>query len=186
MEAYDWTLDSKKAHAKHLSIVSDTNAYSLTLTLNPRYNCYPLDEQHRLMRRDMLHLWRELGPFYSEAMITVEITKDHNVHYHIYLVTNHDHIVFEQQFKKYRLQSKVIGYNYKFKKVDCVTPELVKYPFKDVMRTSMYAEALFNSFKPTHLYVRPKGNILTVTNHEADVSINTFVKKYMKPRSLVI
>lgn len=177
MEHKHWALDSRKANAKHLQIISGNNSYSLTVTLNPRYNHYDVVTQYKDYTRELIKLMKEIGPFYSEMMLTPEFTKDHNIHFHCYIDTKYDPFVFEQMFKQKKLPYKMIGINYKLKKIDSVTPELIKYPFKDTMRTTMYAEATFNNFQPTHIYLRPRGNIMAVVNHDSTVFNNAFINK---------
>lgn len=167
-----WTLGHKKAVAKHEEIVNHNYSYSLTITLNPYYNSYSMDDQYNSMKRDIIGLLKEIGAFYEQAMITPEYTKDYNLHWHCYIVITKDIMVFEQNMKHHKRKFKMIGFNYKLKKIDSVTNELKGYPFKDIQRTNSYSEALFNRFNPTHIFIQPIGNILVNTNNDKEVIDN--------------
>lgn len=167
-----WTLGSQKAIAKHEEIVSKMNSYSLTMTINPFYNSYSMDDQYNQMVKQIVNLFKELGPYYEELMITPEYTKEYNLHWHVYFVTNHDHMIFEQNMKHHKLKYKMIGFNYKLKKIDDVTNNLKSYPFKDIERTNHFSEALSQRFNPQHIHIRPTGNILINVNNDTKVIHN--------------
>jgi len=182
MEHKLWTLGSKKAVTKHLSIVNSEKAYSLTLTLNPFYNSYSVIEQYNEYTKQIIKLVKEIGAYFTEFMITPEFTKEHNIHYHCYFVMRCEPFVFEQNMKHHKFKYKMIGNNYKLKLIDEVSDILKGYPFKDIERTNMYAEAMMNRFKPTHIYVYPTGNIIIEkpdTKHLNQVSINAYYDKVL-------
>jgi len=182
MEHKLWTLGSKKAVAKHLSIVNSENAYSLTLTLNPFYNSLSIIDQYNKCQSEVIKLVKELGPYFTEFMITGEFTKEFNVHWHCYFVMKCEYMVFEQNMKHLKYKYKLIGNNYKLKLIDNVTDNLKGYPFKDIERTNSYAEAMMQRFNPRHIYIYPTGNIIiekTVVNHLNQVSINAYYDKIL-------
>jgi len=153
-----YCLGHKTARKLHHEIISHPNAYSLTLTLKPYYNSCPLFEQHRMMEQSMMALFNKLNRYYNKLLYTPEITKQHNIHYHVYftLSSDIDHITFDQNMKKSRTKRGAIGPNYKLKKIDEITPELINYPFKDISRTNMYSNIKDCLFKPCHTYLTGK------------------------------
>lgn len=161
MDVTKYTLGNSKAREAYNNIITSANAYSLTLTINPRYYCLPVNEQYNKSMREVKILMRNLSHYYNEMFITPEFTKDYNIHYHIYFkMTCEDYVTFEQNFKKYRNQTKLLGYNYRLKKVDEVTEELKGYPFKDIERTTRYSNVDNCLFKAYHfLFKSTEGTI---------------------------
>jgi hypothetical protein len=148
-------LGSDKAKEIHKDIINDINSYSLTITLNPNMNHMPVHDQYRffsIWTRNMLH---DLEQFYSLAMISYEFTKDYNIHAHCYFISTSPFVTLEQNFKKVRLTyTKWIGKNYKIKKIDAISPELLNYPFKDIERTTSYSKTENCLFNPYHFVIR--------------------------------
>jgi len=182
MEHKLWTLGSKKAVTKHLSIINSENSYSLTLTLNPFYNSLSIIDQYNKCQSEVIKLAKELGPYFAEMMITGEYTKEYNIHWHIYFVMKGLPMVFEQNMKHLKYKYKLIGNNYKLKLIDEVSDALKGYPFKDIERTNSYAEAMMQRFNPRHIYVYPTGNIIIEkpdTKHLNQVSINAYYDKVL-------
>lgn len=147
-----YSLGHSKAREIHKQIVNHPNSYSLTITLKPYYNSFPIHEQHRYFQQDLNKMFERLDRYYNKAMISPEVTKRHNLHYHCYFILPDevDHIVFEQNFKLYRYKKTCIGPDYKLKKVDEITDTLLNYPFKDINRTTMYSNIVNCLFQPTH------------------------------------
>lgn len=148
-------LGHKTARKLHTEIINSPNAYSLTLTLKPYYNSLPIYEQHRMMEESIKQLFKKLHRYYNKVMYTPEVTKQHNIHYHCYIVLPQElnHIVFDQNFRKSRTKKGSIGPNYKLKEIDEVSDELNNYPFKDIQRTQMYSDINGCLFKPCHTIV---------------------------------
>lgn len=150
-----YCLGHKTARKLHTEIINSPNAYSLTLTLKPYYNSLPLYEQHRMMEESMKQLFKKLNRHFNKVMYTPEVTKQHNIHYHCYIVLPEgvSYVVFEQNFKKSRTKKGSIGANYKFKEIDEVTDILNSYPFKDIARTTSYAAINGCLFNPSHTFL---------------------------------
>lgn len=159
MNVKKYTLGNTKARESYSRIINDDNSYTLTLTLNPRFNCLPVNEQYNKSMREVRHIMEGLSHYYNEMFVTPEFTKDYNIHYHAYFTMpcDGDYIVFEQNFKRLRNETKTIGYNYKLKKIDEVTEVLEGYPFKDIERTVKYSQVENCLFTPNHvLYIGAK------------------------------
>lgn len=149
-----------KAWHLHEDLANIQDGYSLTLTINPYYNVNSMDTQYNLLLKDITAFMKELGPFYRKAMITPEYTKDYNCHFHIYFKSDKTMLNIDQQIKYLKHKYKHIGKNYKLKKIDEVSDELKKYPFKDIDKTKHYAEACENRMEPKHYYFEILGNII--------------------------
>lgn len=147
-----YKLGHKKAKKCHKDIINTENSYSLTLTLKPYYNALPIHEQHRLYTSNLSSLMAKINRTYNVVMATPELTKEYNIHYHLYLVlpSGEDHIRFEQALKTHITKSGVIGRNYRLKKIDSVTEILEGYPFKDITRTEYVKQRCNNLFTPYH------------------------------------
>lgn len=155
MTTIKYELGHEKARQEHKDIVNDVNAYSLTLTLNPNMNHKPVHEQYRMFSIQLRNMIHELETFFTKAMISFEFTKDYNIHSHVYLTSSTPMMTLEQNFKKVRqTYTKWIGKNYKLKKIDAVSPELLNYPFKDIERTTSYSQTTNCLFNPYHYVVR--------------------------------
>jgi len=154
-----YILGDQKARDTHKDIINNPNGYSLTLTLKPRYNSLPVHEQYNKFSLAIRKLFNEMEYFYNVVMMSFEFTKDYNIHAHLYLTTSVEAIeTLEQNFKRLRLKYDVIGTNYKLKKIDLVTEELLNYPFKDIDRTTKYSKITNCLFNPFH-YVKRVSNI---------------------------
>lgn len=172
LKVKQWTLGSAKAVTKHHSIVNNNKCYSLTITLNPYYKSYSMDDQYNNMKQQVIDFFKEMGPNIEEAMITPEFTEDYNLHWHCYIVAKYDEMVFQQNIKHFIKQHKMLGRVFMLKKIDEVTERLKEYPFKDIQRTNHFSEALSARFNPKHYYVTPIGNILINTNNDDKVIHN--------------
>lgn len=162
MNVYKYTLGSDKARKTHRDIIISDNSYSLTITLNPRFYCLPVNEQYNKSTREIRTIMDGLSHYYNEMFITPEFTKDYNVHYHCYFTMpcDGDVMVFEQNWKRLRNQTKTIGFNYRLKKIDEVTTELTNYPFKDIERTTKYSKVENCLFNPYHLFIKGQQPVL--------------------------
>lgn len=151
-----FALGHKTARKTHKAIVNDPNGYSLTITLKPYYNKEPVHNQYRALTSDLTLLINRLNRYFNIVMMTPEFTKDYNVHYHCYFVlpTEMDIQTFEQNFKRLRTKKGCIGTNYKLKKIDEVTENLVNYPFKDIERTLKYSQIDNCLFSPYHSIIQ--------------------------------
>lgn len=150
-----YPLGAQEAHDLHNNIIITDKSYSLTITLNPRYNILPVHEQHRKFTKDITDVMKGLSHYYNEMLITPEFTKDYNIHYHCYFklpCETEDHIIFEQNYKRLIKGRQSIGFMYKLKKIDSVTEELKGYPFKDIQRTIKYSQIENCLFKPRHIF----------------------------------
>lgn len=172
LKVKQWTLGSDKAVAKHLQLINNPCCYSLTITLNPYYNILSMADQYNKMRDETIVFFKEMGPYFKEAMINFEFTKDYNVHSHNYIVTNQQPMIFIQNIKHFMNRHKYFGKQYKLHIVDEVTDVLKGYPFKDILQTQSYSEALGGRFNPKHYYVVPTGNIIIVANNDEEVIHN--------------
>lgn len=132
-----YKLGHKKAIKIHNDIINRPNAYSLTLTLKPYYNALPIHEQYNKYTANLSAMMKRMNRTYNIVMATPELTKEFNIHYHLYLQLpiDQDHILFEQSLKSCITKTGVIGRNYRLKKIDEVTDILKGYPFKDIERT---------------------------------------------------
>lgn len=175
-------LGANKAKAHHSRIIDSGNAYSLTVTLNRYYNTFPVNEQYNKLSAELVRIFKELGPYYKELMMTPEFTKDYNVHFHVYFVLsdNVEIILFEQNWKRLICRNKVIGFMYKLKFVDEITEVLRGYPFKDIERTKKYSEVENCLFSPYHIYYKPEGNILNCDNTPGPTIKKLVNKKFME------
>jgi len=179
------TLGHEEARKTHTAIINDSSGYTLTLTLNPRYNSLPVDQQYNKFIRQIKKLFVEIEAYYNTVMITCEFTKDYNVHAHLYLTTDvEDIITFEQNFKKEKLKYDVIGRNYKLKHIG--GPEYIQdfealnnYPFKDIERTKKYSETENCLFNPFH-YVKRVRNVGSLRSpavaHSGSINIDKFLE----------
>lgn len=172
-----YNLGSDKAKEIHNSIINGDGAYSLTVTLNPFFNSLPVHEQYNKLSRELVKVFKEIGSYYNELMMTPEFTKDYNVHFHCYLKLprDEDYQVFEQNWKKAKMGLKTIGRMYKLKMVDEVSPELKNYPFKDNERTIKYSQIDNCLFTPNHYVFRSKGNILRCDNTKKGIDLTKFI-----------
>lgn len=166
MNVTKYKLGAKKAIHHHRNIVSNGSAYSLTVTLNPYWNSFPVHEQYNKLSRELLLVLKELGPYYSDMFITPEFTKDYNIHFHCYfkLGTEVEIETFHQNWKRLSCKSKTIGRDHKLKYIDEITETLLKYPFKDIERTTKYSMVDNCLFNPYHYYFKSTGNILNIAN----------------------
>lgn len=142
----------------HNTIINDDNGYSLTITLNPKFNHLPVHEQYNKFSRELKQLFKELDPYYKTVMINFEFTKVYNIHAHVYYISECEYIVFDQNYKRCCQKYMSIGKNYKLKKIDEVSPELIEYPFKDCERTTKYSRVDNCLFNPFH-YVKRVSNL---------------------------
>lgn len=177
MNVKKYKLGDKKARDHHIDIINSDNSYSLTLTLNPYYNGLPVNEQYNKLRTDVMRIMKDCSHYYRKMFITPEFTVDYNVHFHIYFTTNADIFTFEQNFKKNKMTSKVIGRMYKLKKIDEVTSILIGYPFKDIERTTRFSECENCLFKPEHIMISCEGNIFEdkVVKEKGNKTIKSFI-----------
>lgn len=176
------SLGSTKAKTIHRRIINSGRAYSLTITLNTYWNSFPVNEQYNKLSRELVGVFKELAPYYSELMMTPEFTKDYNVHFHVYFTLS-DSVeveVFEQNWKRLACRSKTIGRMYKLKYVDEITEVLLGYPFKDVERTLKYSKVDNCLFDPHHHYYKSEGNILNVVNTPGVPIKKMINKKFME------
>jgi len=154
-----FTLGHDKAREVHNSIINIDSGYSLTLTLNPRFNSLPVNEQYRKFSKELKELFTEIEAYFNVLMISFEFTKDYNIHAHVYFNTAVEDIqLFEQNFKKQKQKYISIGRNYKLKKIDEISDELKNYPFKDIERTMKYSKLENVLFNPFH-YVKRNHNV---------------------------
>jgi len=172
-----YSLGDQKARDTHKDIVNSGIGYSLTLTLKPRYNSLPVHEQYNKFSLNIRKLFNELENYYKLVMISFEFTKDFNVHAHLYLTSNVEDIqTFEQNFKRLKSGYDFIGTNYRLKKIDLVSDELLNYPFKDIERTNKYSKIDNCLFNPFH-YVKRVSNIGSLRSPKVGhISIDKFMK----------
>jgi len=150
-----YRLGDDKAREMHNRIINIDTGYSLTLTLNPRFNCLPVNEQYRKFSREIKQLFEEIETYFNTLMISYEFTKDYNIHAHVYFDTSVEDIqLFEQNFKKQKQKYISIGKNYMLKKIDEISDELKNYPFKDIERTLKYSKLENVLFNPYHYVIR--------------------------------
>ncbi len=172
-----YLLGDDKARATHDDIINHVGAYSLTLTLNPKFNGLPVNEQYNKFSREIKKLFNELEQYYNTLMISFEFTKDYNVHAHLYFYTDVEDIaLFEQNFKKEKQKYQVIGRNYKLKIIDEVSEELKHYPFKDIERTIKYSKLENVLFTPFHFVKR----VHIVGSLRSPKRGNISIEKFMK------
>lgn len=180
-----FTLGNDKARAVHTAIIDDKRGYSLTLTLNPRYNCLPVNEQYRKFSQQIKKLFIDIEQYYNTLMISFEFTKDYNIHAHLYLVSEvEDFALLEQNFKKEKQKYDSIGRNYKFYNIGgkdniCDYDALNDYPFKDIERTKRYSVLENVMFKPFH-YVRRCHNVGSLRSPKTVKCGSIDIDKFLK------
>lgn len=177
-----YILGHDKAREVHTSIICDQRGYSLTLTLNPRYNILPVNEQYRKFSNEIKKLMTDIEQYYNVLMVSFEFTKDYNIHAHLYLTSEVEHFVLlEQNLKKAKLRYDSIGRNYKFY---CIGGKdriidydvLNDYPFKDIERTLQYSRLENVLFKPFH-YVKRCHNMGSLRSPKVgSINIDKFLK----------
>lgn len=177
LEFKKYSLGSDKARETHRNIININNGYSLTITSNPRNNSLPVNEQYTKLNRDLLTIFKELGHYYNLLMWSPEFTKDYNIHFHVYFKTDVEDIqIFEQNFKKSKKFSKNIGFMYKLKKIDSLSPELTDYPFKDIDRTLKYSTIENCLFHPYHYVIKGSTTRLVNSPQVGNIDINKFLQ----------
>lgn len=175
-------LGANKAKSHHSRIIDSGNAYSLTVTLAKYWYSFPVNEQYNKLSAELVKIFKELGPYYKELMMTPEFTEDYNVHFHVYFTLSDsvELLVFEQNWKRCISRSKLVGRVYKLKYVDEITERLRCYPFKDIERTIKYSKVDNCLFDPYHIYFKPLGNILNVVDTSGPSIKKLVDKKFME------
>lgn len=178
-------LGADKAREVHTSIISDVRGHTLTLTLRPYYNSFPVNEQYRKFSNDIKKLFIEIEAYYNTLMISFEFTKDYNIHAHLYFTTEVEDLqLFEQNFKKCKRKFDSIGINYKLKPIGGLQgiedfEALNNYPFKDIERTLKYSKLENVLFKPFH-YVKRCHNTGSLRSPKAANVGNINIDKFLK------
>lgn len=151
-----YSLGHKEARKIHARIINKPNSYSLMVTLDPKYNFMPLHEQHYNIDNELRCLFKRLNRTYNELMYTPELTKDYNIHYHVYFTMPEEmeYIVFEQNYKQMRRKMSYIGKYYCLTKIDDPEGEIKEYPFKDITRTKKVSKLDNLLFFPYHGYYK--------------------------------
>lgn len=151
-----YSLGHKEARKIHSRIINALNSYALMISLNPRYNIDPINIQFYNLDNELRCLFKRLNRTFNEIMYTPELTKDTNLHYHVYFTMPEEmtHEVFEQQFKLLRRKSSYIGSYYKLTKIDDPEGEIKEYPFKDIQRTRRISKIDNVLFIPYHGYLK--------------------------------
>ena len=175
-------LGADKAREIHTGIINHDCGYTLTLTLNPRYNSLPVHEQYRKFSLEIRKLFNELEAYYKTLMISFEFTKDFNIHAHLYFISEVEDVqTFEQNFKKEKQKYISIGRNYKLKAIGGVNGIqdfecLNDYPFKDIERTTKYSKVENCLFNPFH-YVKRVSNIGSLRSPKSGhINIDKFIQ----------
>ena len=175
MKPINYPLGDPQAVKIHEEIVKKDNAYSLTVTLNPRQNHNTCCTQYRMLRHALKKAISACKGWFEQLMFTVEFTQYNNAHFHVYFTSNNI-TYFEQYWKKYIIKDHWIGKNYKINKVDEVTPELLKYPFKDIERTTFISKGIV--FNPYHTVINGELGLLPDDNlppQYKSVSLQKFI-----------
>lgn len=157
-------LGHKTVKAHHIKICNDlTNGYSLTITLNPRKNHDSIIDQYRGLRSEVMRCLKQLGHKFEIAVMTPEITKEGNIHFHVYLTlyTGTNPYAFQELFKyEKKGNNQWIGTNFKLKKIDEVTENLLNYPFKQNQQMRDIQENLCNLITFVHTVITFEGNTI--------------------------
>lgn len=165
-------INSLTAHRTHEEIINMPIAYSLTFTLNLKKNHLLAGPQYKGMLKQLegfiitgSHLW-------TKFMMTPELTKECNIHFHCYYnpTTCHDEDQVHTLIKLMYDFRGYVGQNYKLKKIDSVTPELSKYPFKDFERTLRVAALPKCKFNPRHIIYNKEAPTLFTPQHNEKVT----------------
>jgi len=152
--------DTVRQH--HIKICNDLeNGYSLTITLNPRKNHDSIIDQYRGLRSECIRVLKQLGHKFEIAIMTPEITKEGNIHFHVYLKLYNgiNPYAFQELFKyEKKGNNQWIGTNFKLKKIYEVTDNLLNYPFKQNQQMRELSENLGNLITFVHTIITFEAN----------------------------
>jgi hypothetical protein len=165
----------------HTKICNDlNNSYSLTVTLNPRMNHDSIIDQYRGLRGELIRVFKQIGHKFEKLIMTPEVTKEGNIHFHVYLTlyTGVNPYAFQELFKyEKKGNNKWIGTNFKFKKIDETTDNLINYPFKQNQQMREIQENLCNLISFVHTIITFEGNTIIKPN-KTNNSANKELKQY--------
>jgi len=180
----NYPLNHPDAHTIHEEIIDKIiDNYSLTITLNPSKRLEFCSSQYNNLLRELKALFKLCSPYYRRIMITPEFTSEMNCHFHCYF--NTDSIIYFEQFFKANIKNyKWIGKVYKLKKIDEISDELLKYPFKDIEKTLYLDKGI--PFNPKHwcFYGDPSSIKPEATKPTGSISIAKFIEFIEKNKNI--
>jgi len=122
--------------------VSDSGVYSLTFNITKNCANQHRQKSYQDSNKDVRNFYNELGPYIRNCFIATELNKSGQIHYHTYFQLidsklNVDKLVdlIKLILSDKRSLWKDHGYGWRLKNVDCLSPEFINYPFKDINRT---------------------------------------------------
>lgn len=180
----NYNFDDPEAKKHHIEITAKINSFSLMFTLNKFMYSAPLYIQHNESKKELRKFFKSFvhDMNMSELMITPELTKDLNIHWHCYGTLIMLDNAMDQRLKNFVFRNKVMGNYYKFTMINghyLNKEALLDYPFKDTKKTMTLCNALANC-RPIHTVYRWEYNNLKdkkMVNTTSLITIAKFIEK---------